>query len=271
MTGPLEWFTSRQIWDGVLEMARRQDEEEIDVKRLFASGLLLAVLMMGLSTSFAAAQDATPVAADEPAATPVAAIPVTLGAWVVGDEASPLAVQCTAPAASTDETADQLTALDPRPEPALTDNGLIAIPAVGPADQTAINGVLTTLTQFWACNNAGNRPALVSVFTPQGIADLYGFDLELGDAELRALVAAALTPGEPRPAEEVSGVDGITSVVLLEDGRVAALVVNTDPRIAGGDQVTDLIILTEVDGEYMIDEFIGDPFDQTPGYGHEKA
>ena len=153
----------------------------------------------------------------------------------------------------------------------MTDNGLIAIPAVGPADQPAITGVLTTLTQFWACNNAGNRPALVSVFTPQGIADLYGFDLELEDAELRALVAAALTPGEPRPEEEVSGIDGITSIVLLEDGRIAALVVNTDPRIAGGDQVTDLVIFVQQDGAYLIDEFIGDPFDQTPGYGHEIA
>lgn len=249
------------------------------MKRVFASGLLLVAVLMGMTTGLISAQDATPeatavsvtpVTAGETAATPAAAVPVTLTAWVVGDQVSPISEQCTAPAASTDETADQLATLDPRPDPALTNNGLIAIPAVGPADQTSISGVLATLTQFWACNNAGNRPALVSVFTPQGVADLYGFDLDLGDAELRALVAAALTPGEPRPVEEVSGIDGITSIVLLEDGRIAALVVNTDPRIAGGDQVTDLIVFVQQDGAYLIDEFIGDPFDQTPGYGHEK-
>ncbi|MGD9856985.1 MAG: hypothetical protein AB7U20_18705, partial [Planctomycetaceae bacterium] len=121
--------------------------------------------------------------------------------------------------------------------------------------------------QFWACNNAGNRQAMVAVFTPQGIADLYGLDLELGDADLRAAVAAALTPGEPRPAEEISGIDGIVSIVTLSDGRVASLVVNTDPRIAGGAQVLDLVIMVNEGGSYMIDTFIGDPFNLTPGYG----
>ena len=242
------------------------------MKRLLVSGLLFAMLMLGASSGLVAAQDATPEATPEAVASPeVAAVPVTLVAWSVSDEMIPVAEQCTVPAASTDATADALAVLEPREAPALTDNGLVAIPAVGPADEASMNGVLQTLTQFWACNNAGNRPAMVSVFTPQGIADLYGFDLSADEATLRAQVAASLTPSEPRSEEEISGVDGVISVVLLDDGRVAALVLNTDPRIAGGDQVTDLIILTEENGSYLIDQFIGDPFDQEPGYGFEKS
>ena len=194
-------------------------------------------------------------------------VPVTLIPWVVTDQMSPTAEQCTVEPASTDEVADTLIATEPREDVALTDNLLVAIQATGPAGDALVDGVLATLTQFWACNNAGDRQAMVGVFTPQGIADLYGIDLELDDAALRAAVAAALTPGEPRPAEEISGIDGVVSIVTLEDGRVAALVVNTDPRIAGGSQVLDLVIMVDQGGTYLIDTFIGDPFNLTPGYG----
>lgn len=233
------------------------------------AGLALAAAAVLGTTAGILAQEATPEASPVAVAEEIQ-VPVDLVPWVVTDQMSPTAEQCTVEPASTDEVADSLINAEPSGELELTDNQLVAIAATGPPAQGVIDGVLATLTQFWACNNAGNRPAMVAVFTAQGIADLYSIDLELDDAELRAVVAAALTPGEPRPAEELSGIDGIISIVMLEDGRVAALVVNTDPRVAGGSQVLDLVIMVNQGGAYLIDNFIGDPFNLTPGYGFNE-
>jgi hypothetical protein len=235
----------------------------------WAAGLALAlVLGMGAGAGVSA-QEATPEASPVAVAEDLT-LPVSLVPWVVTDMMIPAAEQCTVEALSTDAVADSLIELEPRDAPAVTDNLVVAIDAEGSADQATIDGVLATLTQFWACNNAGNRAAMVAVFTAHGIADLYAIDLSAAEADLRAAVATALTESEPRPAEELSGIDGIISIMALADGRTAALVLNTDPRIAGGDQVLDLIILIEQDGQYLIDSFIGDPFDQAPGYGYEQ-
>jgi hypothetical protein len=232
----------------------------------WVAGLVLAGFLAMTGVANGIAQDATPVATPEAV---LEDIPVTLIPWVVTDEMRPLASQCTIEPADVGAIADALIAADPRPAAAVTANLLVAIPALGPADQAAIDGVLATLTQFWACNNAGNRPAMVANFTPLGVADLYAIDVSLPDDELRAVVEGSLVAAEPRPEGEISGIDGIISIVALNDGRTAALVLNTDPRIAGGDQVLDLIIFIEQDGRFLVDEFIGDPFDQTPGYGVE--
>lgn len=233
------------------------------------AGLMLAAIAGISMISGIAAQEATPEASPVAVAEELS-VPVDLIPWVVTDPMIPTAEQCTVEPASTDDVADQLIAAEPRGEVPVTENFLAELPATGPAGEGVIDGVLATLTQFWACNNAGNRPAMVAVFTAYGIADLYGIDLELGDADLRAAVAASLTPGDPRPPEEISGIDGIISIVMLEDGRVAALVVNTDPRIAGGSQVLDLVIMVNEGGTYLIDTFLGDPFNLTPGYGFNE-
>ena len=232
-----------------------------------ATGLVVAIVLSFSGVAGVIAQDATPVAS--PVAIPEE-LPITLIPWVVTDEMRPTAAQCTIAPVDVAALADALIAAEPRPAPVVTDNLLVAIPALGPADQATIDGVVATLTQFWACNNAGNRPAMVASFTPLGTADLYGLDLNAVDEDLRAAVEVALVLGDPRPEGEISGIDGIISIVALNDGRTAALVLNTDPRIAGGDQVLDLIIFIEQDGTFLVDEFIGDPFDQTPGYGVEN-
>jgi hypothetical protein len=237
---------------------------------------IAAILFLACAGLFTAngsfAQDATPEATPQASPEGVASsTTAVLGAWAVTDPFSPGPEQCTAEGASTDEVAAEILALESRVDPALTSNGVVEILAGAPADQGAIDGVLATLTQFWACNNAGSRASLVSVMTPQGVAELYDLDLSAGEEAVRAGVAAALTPGEPRPAEELAGIDGIPSIVQLEDGRVAALVLNTDPAIAGGDQVLDLFIFVNQDGQYMVDSFIGDPFDMIEGYGFEKG
>lgn len=230
---------------------------------VLASGAILSVATGALAQQ--ATPEASPVAVAEELTVPIDLVP-----WVVSDQMSPTAEQCTVKPASTDDVAEALIAAEPRGELELTDNLLVEIAATGPPAQGVIDGVLETLTQFWACNNAGNRQAMVAVFTAQGISDLYGIDLDQDEADLRSTVAGVLTSSEPRPVEELSGIDGIISIVMLEDGRVAALVVNTDPRVAGGTQVLDLIIMVNQGGSYLVDAFIGDPFNLTPGYGFNE-
>lgn len=204
-----------------------------------------------------------------PEASPAAVPPAQLVPWVVTEPMAPSPEQCTAPPVSTDDLAAQLLALESRSALTITSSGIVAIAATAPAADEAVAGVLETLTQFWACNNAGNRASLVSVMTPQGVADLYELDLTAGETEVRAAVAAALTPGEPRPAEELASIDGVISIVSMDDGRTGALVLNHDPLIAEGAQVIDLIIFVDDAGQMKIDTFVGDPFNMVAGYGYE--
>jgi len=235
------------------------------MSRRFGLAAFIVLCLGLLSLSGVAAQDSTP-----DASTPTtSAEPVSLSAWAVGDPAMPTPEQCTTAPASTDDVAASLLALESRTELPLTSNGVVALAASGPADQTAVDGVVATLTEFWACTNAGNRASLVALMTPNGIADLYDLDLSADETELRAAVAAALTPGDPRAEGGMAGIDGILSVVALEDGRIAALVMNSDPEIVGGDQVTDLFIFIEAEGQYLIDAFASDPFGMVDDYGIE--
>ncbi len=230
-------------------------------------GIALAVVAL-LSVQGAWAQEsATPVS--EATVTEATPVPSDLTAWAVSDTTRPSPELCTAEPASTDELSAAILELESGSSVTTTSNGIVAIPATGPAPQEAIDGVLETLTQFWACNNAGNRASLVAVMTPRGVAELYELDLTADETTVRAAVAAALTPGEPRPAEELAGIDGVISVVTLEDGRIAALVLNTDPRIAGGASVQDLFTFETASGQYLIDGFTGDPFDAIDGYGFD--
>jgi hypothetical protein len=233
-----------------------------NAKKIWNLGIVAAFGLVLLLAQAGMAQVATPPADATPS-------PVELAAWGVTEPIIPMPEQCTIEPASTDDVAAEILALDTRALPEVTGHGVVAISGTGPAPQEAVDGVLATLTQFWACNNAGNRASLVALMTAQGIADLYALDLTADEETVRAAVAAALTQGEPRAAEEMAGIDGVTSIVSLDDGRIAALVLNTDPQIAGGAPVQDLFICEAETGQYLIDAFIGDPFNAIDGYGFD--
>lgn len=229
------------------------------MKRLITASAA-ALLLAGAITSATLAQDATPV----PAA--------SLTLYVVGGPIQAPPAACT----TTGVTQEQMVAIAGTPvavvETPLTGDDIIAIDATAVASAETVAGVLDTVTQFIACNNAGNRAAVVALFTPAGQQRWLGTGPDVEDAAIRnGLIAAGLTPSDPRGDDELAGVDGVLNIVTLADGRIAALVLNTDPRVAEGDQVIDLFIIVEQDGKFLIDEFIGDPFDQTPGYGYDKA
>jgi hypothetical protein len=195
------------------------------------------------------------------------------------DSATPTALPvdpalCTTEPISTDHAAMLLATPVPGPELALTDHGVVALPTGSPADEATVAAVGDVLSQLWACNNARNKGAVFALFTDQALQETIGFTggASWDAADLRAEVAAALTPGEPRPQEEWASIDTLVSVTSYSDGQVGVLVLNTDPTVADGDQVLDYFrFVSDGSDGYKVSQVILDPYDLTAGYGFEKA
>jgi hypothetical protein len=186
---------------------------------------------------------------------------------------APAADQCTTAAASTDTVASLLATPVPATTPAVTDHGIVALPGGVPVDETTATAVDDVLTQMWACNNARNKAAILSLFTDQAIQQLFGntTNAPFEMADLRADVAAALTPGEPRTAGDLASIDAVVSILQQSDGQIGVLVLNTDPDVAEGDQVLDYFAFVSDGGASKVSNVILDPFDLTPDYGFEKS
>jgi len=206
--------------------------------------------MLGLPVTQSAAQDATPVAA------------------ISVDPAN-----CTTDPVSTDHMSMLMATPVAQPDLPVTDGGIVALPAGAPAGEAELTAVTSTIEQLWACNNARNKAAVYALFTDQAIQETIGFTegASWDAADLRADVAAALTPGEPRAAEEWATIDAIVSATTYDDGQVGVLILNSDPLVADGDQVLDYFRFVLEDGVAKVSGVVLDPYDLTSGYGFEKS
>ncbi len=228
--------------------------------------LAIALLAVMVLAAPALAQDATPVAEESPAA-----VSDQLRPWVVGEPFTPLPDECTVdPIDITQMTTSLATPIPVRAEE-LTAHDIEALAVTGLADAATVSGVVDTLTLFWACTNAGNRPAVAALMTPGAVSQFYGIDRSLSGQDLDDAVASALANSGDRPDDERASIDGVLTIVYLGDGRTGALVLNTDPYVNDGDQVLDFFIFANLNGVFQVDSVVFDPFDLTPGYGYEKA
>ena len=228
---------------------------------------MLAIALMAAVVSVvpALAQDATPEAAEEAPA----AVAEELRPWVVSDPFTPAPDECTVEAVDVSSLSSTLATPIPVVAADLTSLGINAMEVTGLADAATIDGVLDTLTLFWACTNAGNRPAVAALMTPAAVAEFYGLDLSLtGDALAEEVANRLVNSGDREEGTEAS-IDGVLTVSYLGDGRTGALVLNTDPFVNNGLPVLDLFVFANVNGVYQVDSVIFDPFDLTPGYGFE--
>jgi len=226
----------------------------------------LAVVLMAafLSIAPAHAQDATPEAEEAPAAAAEELRP-----WVVSDPFTPAPDECTVDAIDVASLAGSLATPIPVVAADLTSFGINAMEVTGLADAATIDGVIDTLTLFWACTNAGNRPAVAGLMTPAAVSEFYGIDLSLTGAELEDAVANSLVNSGDREAGTEASIDGVLTISYLGDGRTGALVLNTDPFVNNGLPVLDLFVFVNLNGVYQVDSVLFDPFDLTPGYGFE--
>lgn len=218
--------------------------------KVWIAAVLAAVAMLALPLAPSMAQDATPV-------------PV-----ISYDPAN-----CTTERISTDYMSMLLATPVARPEPPLADGGIVALPSGVPASDAELAAVMPVIEQLWSCNNARDKAAVYSLFTDQAIQETIGFTegASWDAADLRADVAAALTPGEARAPEEWATINAIVSATTYEDGQVGVLILNTDPFVADGDQVLDYFRFVLTDGTAKVSGVELDPYDLTPDYGFEKA
>jgi hypothetical protein len=233
------------------------------MKLRWSIGFLAVLLFAASLWAEVSAQDA---ATPEPA-------PTSLIPYAFEGPFAPSPELCTVTPISTDLAASLLATPVAIVEPPTTSHGTVVIPAGTPADSDTTTAILDVLTKLWACNNASNRGAILGLFTNDAIQSTFGFTeaTQWDLAELRANVAAALTPGEPRAEDEWASIDGIASVLQLPDGRIGVLVLNTDPGVANGHPVLDYFVFVLQDNSYRLDEIILDPFDLTPDYGWDAT
>ena len=195
----------------------------------------------------------------------------TLTAGTFAAPYTPSADLCTTAPMSTDDAASLLATPTPLIEWEITANGIIALPGGTAADEATTTAVLTTLSQMWACNNAQNSAAILSLFSPEGLQMTAGVteDSAWSYEEIRAAVAAKLTPEDPRAEADYASIDAVVSVLLQADGTVGVLVLNSDPLLAEGDQVLDYFSFVNNGTSWQISRVALDPFDLTPDYGYE--
>jgi hypothetical protein len=230
------------------------------VRLICALSALGIALLMGTPTL---AQDATPAAGA-----------TSLKANSFAAPYAPSPDLCTIAPMSTDDVANLLATPTPLFSPPVTENGIVALPGGTVADEAATAGVLETLTQLWACNNAQNTGSIAALFSPAGLQQTLGVteDSTMSLEAIRAKVAAKLTPEEPRAEADWASIDAVVSVLAQPDGSIGVLVLNSDPLVSEGDQVLDYFAFTTEDGStYQLSTIILDPFDLTPDYGFEKA
>lgn len=124
----------------------------------------------------------------------------------------------------------------------------VTIPVGEPAEDEIISSVYATIHEVFSCFAAGDFPRATSLFTDDLVRQ---FGPEPGATREEA---AAFLEAEPVPeAPDVTGfVVAITDVMVLEDGRVGAFVVDRYPQ---GDSTVYAIF--EYNGErWLVDEVI---------------
>ncbi|MDP9355047.1 MAG: SH3 domain-containing protein, partial [Chloroflexota bacterium] len=123
------------------------------------------------------------------------------------------------------------------------------VPVGAPVDTETVAGVTATVREVFACFNAGDVRRAFSLLTDERIRDFVEED-PISEEELRGFLEA--TP-EAVPAEQQLTLLAVSDVTELEDGRVGAFVVTTDP-LAGPDTI--YVVVVQADDRWLVDDVI---------------
>ena len=206
----------------------------MDTRQVFRTGFAIALAgVMGASAMVPAiAQDASPVAGSQVACDvePRSADEL-LALWYGDADAS----AATPVAAGEESTPAEVT-----------------IPLGEPADAETVAGVTETIDQVFACFAAGDVLRAYALFT-----DDLATQFSPPPGTPREEAEAFLTGGFGEEDEEgtESDVVAVASVMVLDDGRVSAFVVD---RYEAGDAMT-YVVFEEVDGRWLADEVVEFP------------
>lgn len=136
-----------------------------------------------------------------------------------------------------------------------------------PADSETVNRVTAVLVQAMACLNAGDFLRYSSLLTDEAAHDTvrYGMarniqyvrsfraEQELGDFSTDALLAEFAGELRPTPEDQWAAVTAVHQVSLLADGRVAAVVLLSNPGLGDGSLV---MVFERERGRFLIAERI---------------
>lgn len=133
------------------------------------------------------------------------------------------------------------------PTPPVSVDGPFVIPSGTPVDDLTRAAVASTVMQAIACENAGDMPRMLALFTPnraqQFFAGPRGFDADAVDATAEA-------GPSPVPADRQIALLAIDDPEMLSDGRVGMTV----RTAAGQTEYEDYLFLADAgDGRWLID------------------
>jgi hypothetical protein len=196
------------------------------VNRAVALVVALAALVL-VGPGAAPAQEATPAAG---------AFPVT-----------PAPAECRA----APRPVEEILALNAEATPTAgrADPETVEVPVGAPADAETVAGVTATVREVFACFNAGDVRRAFSLLTDERIRAFLGED-PIPEEVLGGFLETA---PEAVPAEQRLTLLAVSDVSELEDGRVGAFVVTTDP-LAGPDTV--YILFAQADDRWLVDDVV---------------
>jgi hypothetical protein len=116
-----------------------------------------------------------------------------------------------------------------------------------PADQATIDSVTATIMEFGACVNAGKFLNNANLYTEAGFAEDYTY----AGGDFLDFIASGTRPAS---LEEAYVVFSVADVLVLQDGRVGAIVTFGLDAIHG----SDYLIFTKVGDRYLIDWWVDD-------------
>jgi hypothetical protein len=128
------------------------------------------------------------------------------------------------------------------------------LPTGTPADEATVAAITAAVEQLTACYNAGHFLAGLSLVTDEFLVSQVG--LALFDEDFVATMTASPVA---LPEEQQTVLLGVREVIVLEDGRVAALVdyMSPTPQPEGIEGLeTDLFIFENVEGVWLLDESV---------------
>lgn len=135
------------------------------------------------------------------------------------------------------------------------DTGLTAapVPLGQPADAEIVAAITATVREWYACANARDFGRVVAFMSDRLVDSLFSAEDGLTLEFVRSHVGP---PTEPKPREEWQRLVAVTDVSVMEDGRVAAFLIEDSPARPPDGPTTELLIFVEERGRWVVDEIL---------------
>ena len=123
------------------------------------------------------------------------------------------------------------------------------VPLGEPADAETVAAVTATIREAYACTNAGDFGRFAVLLSDAALGRQIG---SVEDVTLE-IVQSALAEIDPRSAADRQRLLAVTDVSVMDDGRVAAFVVDDDPTEPPEGPETEVLIFVEERGRWVVD------------------